>query len=88
MEKNIVNPIVVLLLGTLIAATTTTVPGAAVTEPTQITLENIVIERNPWLGTPRYPLNMVQATSIPGSGWMKLDRPIPKSPTPVPVGVV
>jgi hypothetical protein len=88
MEKNIANRIAALLLGTLIAATTTTVPGAVETGPIQINVEHIGLERNPWIGGPRWPTNLASRTLILGPGWMKKDPTPPPSPLPVLVGVV
>jgi hypothetical protein len=59
MAKNNVNLIAALLLGIPTVGTTTTVLGAEITELIPITLENIVIEKNPYLGTP---------------GWMKKEN--------------
>ena len=53
MEKSIANIISVLLSMTVHADLTETAHTAQATERIRIKLENIVLEKNPWLGKPR-----------------------------------
>jgi hypothetical protein len=82
MVKNIVNLIAVLQLGIPTVAITTNALGVETTGPIPISLENIVIEKNPWLGNKSTIPSSVcsRQTTIPGPGWIRLERPIPKSP--------
>jgi hypothetical protein len=63
MEKSIVNIISVLLSMTLHADQTEVVPTAETTEHIKIKLENIVLEKNPWIGKAKNLNNTVRKTS-------------------------